>query len=280
VPARHSPTVRRRRLGMELRRLREAAGLTIEQVAKELDISDSKVSRIETASVTTTWRDVRDMLDVYGTTGPQRDGLIQLAKDARQKGWWHQAYGDLPISTLVGLEDAAASIRTYQPLLVPGLLQIEEYARAVLHAIFPDRHEAERRLEFRMARQALLAQDDPPMLWAVLDEALLHRRVGGRDTLKKQLEHLSRIATRPNVILQVLPFELGEHAAMDGGFAIVSFPDPVDPEMVYLENSTSDLYVEEARAVDRYNFLFDRLQAKALNEQDSAKFLAKAARKL
>lgn len=255
--------------------------MTIDEVAKELDISDSKISRIETASVTTTWRDVRDMLDIYGTRDPQREWLIQLAKDARQKGWWHQSFGDLPISELVGLEDAAASIHTYQPLLVPGLLQIEEYARAVLYAIFPDRHEeAERRLEFRMARQSLLVQENPPMLWAVLDEALLHRRVGGHETLRKQLEYLSRVATRPNVTLQILPFEEGEHAAMDGGFAIVSFPDPVDPDVVYLENSTSDLYVEETQAVDRYSFLFDQLLAKAMSKQDSAKFLVKAARAL
>jgi transcriptional regulator with XRE-family HTH domain len=281
VPSRQSPTVRRRRLGIELRRLREAAGLTIEDVAKVLDVSDSKISRIETASVGASWRDVRDILDVYRVTGPERDGLIQLARDARQKGWWHQAYGDLPIAALVGLEDAAATIRTYQPLLVPGLLQTEEYASFVLRAIFPDRPgEADRRTEFRMARQALLTQMDPPQFWAVLDEAVLRRHVGGRHILRRQLEHLRSMASRPNITVQVLPFESGEHAAMDGGFAIVEFPESVDPDFVYLEHTTSDLYIEEAQAVRRYSLLFDRLLERSLSEAATKRLLARLAKEL
>jgi transcriptional regulator with XRE-family HTH domain len=266
---------------MELRRLREAAGLTIEDVATALDVSDSKISRIETASVGTTWRDVRDILDVYKVAGPEREGLIQLARDARQKGWWHQAYGDLPIATLVGLEDAAATIRTYQPLLVPGLLQTEAYARTVLQALLPGRpDEAQRRTDFRMARQALLTQADPPTFWAVLDEAVLRRRVGGPEVMRKQLDHLRSVAARPNVTLQVLPFEAGEHAGMDGGFAIVGFPEPVDPDVVYLEHTTGDLYVEEAKAVEQYSHLFDRLLERAMSEAASRRFMARLATEL
>jgi transcriptional regulator with XRE-family HTH domain len=266
---------------MELRRLREASGLKIHQVATTLGCSDSKISRIETGRVRATPRDVRDMLNIYGVTGRQRDGLIQLARDARQRGWWHQAFGDLPMTTLVSLEHVAVSIQTYQPTLIPELLQVEEYARVVLLSSSPDPTEqAERRVEFRMARQALLAQDDPPTLTAVLDEAVLRRPVGDSEIMSRQLKHLSDVAIRPNVILQVLPYHVGEHAGMDGGFAILHFDDPFDPGVVYLEYTTGDLYMEDPQVVDRYASIFDRLRAKALSPEESAKFFIKVSREL
>jgi transcriptional regulator with XRE-family HTH domain len=278
VPA-ASPTVRRRRLALELRRLREAAGMTIEHVAKSLECSDSKISRIETARVRATPRDVRDLLALYGVTGTRQAGLIQLAREARQTGWWHQAYGDLPVRALVGLEDAAASISYYVQQLVPGLLQTEDYARAVLRAIRLDLGpaEVERRVGLRMARQSLLTRDEPPELWAVIDEAVLRRVVGGQEVMRQQLKRLAEAAARPNVTLQVLPFTAGEHAGMDGPFTILGFPDPADPDVVYLEHTTSDLYLEDPEATTRYARLFDHLRAESLGPDDSAEFFAMVA---
>jgi transcriptional regulator with XRE-family HTH domain len=278
VPA-ASPTVRRRRLALELRRLREAAGMTIEHVAKSLECSDSKISRIETARVRATPRDVRDLLALYGVTGTRQAGLIQLAREARQTGWWHQAYGDLPVRALVGLEDAAASISYYVQQLIPGLLQTEDYARAVLRAIRLDLGpaEVERRVGLRMARQSLLTRDEPPELWAVIDEAVLRRVVGGQDVMRQQLKRLAEAAARPNVTLQVLPFTAGEHAGMDGPFTILGFPDPADPDVVYLEHTTSDLYLEDPEATTRYARLFDHLRAESLGPDDSAEFFAMVA---
>jgi transcriptional regulator with XRE-family HTH domain len=270
MPARQSPTVRRRRLGMELRRLREASGLTIEQVAERLECSDSKISRIETAHVGVTPRDVRDMLELYGVTGEQRDHLVQIAREARQRGWWH-AYGDTKESAYVGLEVAAASIRSYQAQIIPGLFQTTEYARAVIRALNPNLRpeEAERQHALRMARQPILTED-PPELWVVIDEAVLRRSVGERGVMAEQLHHLIEMAELSTVTLQVLPFSAGEHAGMDGAFSILSFPEPADPEVVYLENATSDLFLEHAEDIRRYSVLFDHLRAAALRPGDTS----------
>jgi transcriptional regulator with XRE-family HTH domain len=277
MPARRTRSVRHRRLGAELRRLREAHGLTIDQVADTLECSNSKVSRIEIGRVSATPRDVRDMLDIYGISGQQRDGLIQLARDARQKGWWHQ-FRDLPIATLVGLEESATSIRAYRELLVPGWLQTEEYARAILTEIFWDRpEEVDRRVDFRMEQQQrLLAQEDSPQLWAILDEAVIRRSVGKPGVMTKQLKRLKEVAGYPRIRLQILPFSAGEHAGMDGGFTIVTFSDVAEPDVVYLEHTTSDLYLEDPQSVERYARLFDRLESKALHARRSRRFLTQA----
>jgi transcriptional regulator with XRE-family HTH domain len=282
VPARRSPSVRGRRLGLELRRLREVAGLTIEQVAATLECSDSKISRIETGQVSATPRDVRDILDIYQIRGQQRDWLIQLARESRQKGWWHKEYHDLPISNLVGLEDAATLIRAYRELVVPGWLQTEAYARAVIRAILIDRpHEVERRVKLRMTQQEKLlgnaTKDGSPALWAILDEAVLRRSIGGSSVMRKQLEHLGEAATLPHVNLQVLPFEKGAHAGLDGGFTIVGFEQVGDPDVVYLEHTTSDLYLEDSKSINRYDLLFKDLQATALDLKSSIEFLGKVA---
>lgn len=275
MPARQSPTVRRRRLGMELRRLREAAGLTTDRVAEILECSHSKISRIETGQVRATPRDVRDMLEIYGVAGEPREALIQIAREARQTGWWH-AYGDvIKESAYVGLEVAAASIRSYEALLVPGLLQTTQYARAATRAVRPDQpqEQIERQVELRMARQAILTQDDPPALWAILDEAALRRPVGEHGIMVEQLHHLIEVAELAAVTLQVLPYSAGEHAGMDGAFTILSFPEPADPAVVYLENATSDLYLENPDEIRRYSLLFDHLRAAALKPNDSTAFL-------
>jgi transcriptional regulator with XRE-family HTH domain len=276
VPARQSPTVRRRRLGIELRRHRESAGLTIDRVAEILECSHSKISRIETGQVRATPRDVRDMLEIYGVESEQREALIQIAREARQTGWWH-AYGDvIKESAYVGLEVAAASIRSYEGLLIPGLLQTTHYARAVTRAVRPEQRpeQIERQVELRMARQSILTQDDPPALWAILDEAVLRRSVGEHGIMGEQLHHLTEVAELPTVTLQVLQYSAGEHAGMDGAFTILSFPEPADPAVVYLENATSDLYLEGPDEVRRYTLLFDHLRAAALKPDDSTALIA------
>jgi transcriptional regulator with XRE-family HTH domain len=270
----HSPTVRRRRLALELRRLREAARLTCEEVAEHLECSASKISRVETGRVSVSPRDVRDMLELYGVPAAQRESLVQLARDSRQKGWWH-AYSDTmqpQMATYIGLESAASEIRIYEVSLIPGLLQIEDYARAVIRAgmVNSPAEDIERRVSLLMARQPAVVREDPPKVWAVLDEAALRRRVGGSGLMRLQLEHLLEQATLPNVAIQVIPFGGGAHPAMGRPFIILVFPERVDTDVVYLEDLTSALYLEDVAEVDRYNVFFNHLRATALSFDDSA----------
>jgi transcriptional regulator with XRE-family HTH domain len=270
----HSPTVRRRRLALELRRLREAARLTCEEVAEHLECSASKISRVETGRVSVAPRDVRDMLELYGVPADQRESLVQLARDSRQKGWWH-AYSDTmqpQMATYIGLESAASEIRIYEVSLIPGLLQTEDYARAVIKAgmVNSPAEDIERRVALLMARQPAVVRDDPPKVWAVLDEAALRRRVGGSGLMRLQLEHLLAQAALPNVAVQVIPFAGGAHPAMGRPFIILVFPERVDTDVVYLEDLTSALYLEDVAEVDRYNVFFNHLRATALSFDDSA----------
>jgi transcriptional regulator with XRE-family HTH domain len=270
----NSPTVRRRRLALELRRLREAARLTCEEVAEHLECSASKISRVETGRVSVSPRDVRDMLELYGVPADQRESLVQLARDSRQKGWWH-AYSDTmqpQMATYIGLESAASEIRIYEVSLIPGLLQTEDYARAVIRAgmVNSPAEDIERRVALLMARQPAVVRDDPPKVWAVLDEAALRRRVGGSGLMRLQLEHLLAQAALPNVAVQVIPFAGGAHPAMGRPFIILVFPERVDTDVVYLEDLTSALYLEDVAEVDRYNVFFNHLRATALSFDDSA----------
>jgi transcriptional regulator with XRE-family HTH domain len=270
----HSPTVRRRRLALELRRLREAARLTCEEVADHLECSASKISRVETGRVSVSPRDVRDMLELYGVPTAQRESLVQLARDSRQKGWWH-AYSDTmqpQMATYIGLESAASEIRIYEVSLIPGLLQTEDYARAVIRAgmVNSPAEDIERRVALLMARQPAVVREDPPKVWAVLDEAALRRRVGGAGLMRLQLEHLLAQAALPNVAVQVIPFGGGAHPAMGRPFIILVFPERVDTDVVYLEDLTSALYLEDVAEVDRYNVFFNHLRATALSFDDSA----------
>jgi transcriptional regulator with XRE-family HTH domain len=274
----HSPTVRRRRLALELRRLREAARLTCEEVADHLECSASKISRVETGRVSVSPRDVRDMLGLYGVPAEQRESLVQLARDSRQKGWWH-AFSDTmqpQMATYVGLESAASEIRIYEVSLIPGLLQTEDYARAVIRAgmMNSPSEDVERKVALRMARQPAVTRDDPPKIWAVLDEAALRRRVGGAGLMRLQLEHLLAQAALPNVAVQVVPFAGGAHPAMGRPFIILVFPERVDTDVVYLEDLTSALYVEDLAEVDRYNVFFNHLRATALSFDDSSALVA------
>jgi transcriptional regulator with XRE-family HTH domain len=281
----HSPTVRRRRLASELRSLREAAHLTCEEVAEHLECSASKISRVETGRVSVSPRDVRDMLSLYGVDPQRLDSLVQLARESRQKGWWH-AYSDTiqpRFATYVGLEDAASEIRTYEVNLVPGLLQTEDYARSVISAgnLTGSLEDVERRVALRMARQPmLLSGRNPPQLWAVLDEAVLHRTVGGPGLMRLQLDHLVEVASRPNVAVQVIPYSAGAHPGMGKPFVILSFPERADPDVVYLEDLTSTLYLEDVDEVDRYNVLFNHLRATALSFEESAALMTSVAKEL
>jgi len=270
----YSPTVRRRRLALELRRLREAARLTCEEVADHLECSASKISRVETGRVSVSPRDVRDMLELYGVPVAQRERLVQLARDSRQKGWWH-AFSDTmqpQFATYVGLESAASEIRIYEVSLIPELLQTEDYARVVIRSgmMSSPSDDIERQVQLRMARQPAITRDDPPKVWAVLDEAALRRQVGGPGLMRLQLEHLLAQAALPNVAVQVIPFGGGAHPAMGRPFIILVFPERVDTDVVYLEDLTSALYLEDVAEVDRYNVFFNHLRATALSFDDSS----------
>jgi len=270
----HSPTVRRRRLALELRRLREAARLTCEEVAEHLECSASKISRVETGRVSVSPRDVRDMLGLYGVPAAQQESLVQLARDSRQKGWWH-AFSDTMqprFATYVGLESAASEIRIYEVSLIPELLQTEDYARAVIRSgmMSSPGEDVERQVALRMARQPAIVRDNPPKVWAVLDEAALRRQAGGPGVMQLQLEHLLAQAALPNVAIQVIPFGGGAHPAMGRPFIILVFPERVDTDVVYLEDLTSALYVEDVADVDRYNVFFNHLRATALSLDDSS----------
>jgi transcriptional regulator with XRE-family HTH domain len=270
-------TVRQRRLARILRRLREDAGLTIDQVADKLELSPSTISRIETAQVGVRTRDVRELLAMYEVTEAQRADLLELARTGRQQPWWHE-YRDVPSVPLAGLEADAASIQQYSALLIPGLLQTRDYATAVIRAIRHDAaaEEVEQRLELRMHRQELLSHKEAPDLWVVLDEAVLRRPVGGLAVMRGQLQRLIEASELPNVTLQMLPFSAGPHAGMDGEFTLFSYRDPADPDVVYVENSGGDLYLERDDRTRRYRLIFSHLQAAALNPVESVRALTNA----
>lgn len=281
MTARRSPTVQRRRLGTELRHLRDRAGMTIEEVAAALECSHSKVSRIETGQVSATPRDVRDILDLYKVDPRERDALVQVARQARQRGWW-QAYSDTLVVPLVGLETDANQIVQYETMVVPGLLQTLDYARAILRVGRPDLppQQIERWVEFRMARQALLTQDHPPAFSTVLEESVLLRPVGGSSAMRQQLHRLADMAALPTMTLQVLPLRVGEHVGMSGPFTLYRFANPEDPDVVYLEHPRGDLYLESPEQVEPYGSAFERLRALALSTEDSVTLIASLAREL
>ncbi|MDT4989032.1 MAG: hypothetical protein QOI74_3126 [Micromonosporaceae bacterium] len=260
---------------MQLRRLREAAGVTIDQVAMRLECSASKISRIETGQTGVTPRDVRDMAAVYGVPAEEAELLLRFAREARQKGWW-QFYGTVLTGAYVGLESAADSIRAYEALVVPGLLQTEEYARALIISGRPDisAEETEKRVRVRMNRQSLLTQDDPLDLWIVLDEAVLHRGVGGRVVMRDQFDHLLRVAELSNVTLQVLPFAAGAHAGMDGTFTILFYEEAEDQSLVFVSNAAGGLFLEKDEELQRYAFVFDHLRASALAPDEAVSMIA------
>jgi transcriptional regulator with XRE-family HTH domain len=274
-----SPTIRARRLRRELRRLRDRAGLIAEDVAAKLGWHRSKIIRIELGHSRVTLNDVRDLLTLYKASEEERESLMALARQARQKGWW-SAYGDVLPDDYVGFEAEAETISVYESLYVPGLLQTEEYARAIIRAgrSTADPDEIDRRVAARSARKTLLSRDDPPKLWIVLDEAAVRRVVGGPDVMRAQVARLIEACSKPTIEIQILPFVAGAHAAMGGPFTILDYADPVlDPTIVYVDHDATTALLEEEQQVSRHRLIFDHLRAKALDPDKTGDFLAQVA---
>ncbi|MFC1420588.1 helix-turn-helix domain-containing protein [Streptacidiphilus cavernicola] len=271
--------VRRILLGSQLRRLREAKGISREDAGYTIRASESKISRMELGRVSFKERDVTDLLSLYGVDDEtERSALVNLVREANQAGWWH-SFGDaMPnwFQTYVGLEEAAALIRTYQVQFIPGLLQTEEYARAIMLLNRPnlDSGEVDRRINVRTRRQKLLADGNGPRLWAVVDEAALRRPVGGPAVMKLQVQRLIDAAEMPNVVVQVMPFRFGGHAAESGAFTILRFPEQDLPDVVYLEQLTSALYLDKRDDVDQYIQVMERLSVDSLTPEGSVELLS------
>ena len=279
------PTVRRRRLGAELRRLRDSAGYKLEEVAGMLGVAPSTLSRIETGKAPTKSAYLSQLLELYRVTDAgQRQILVDMAREGHRKGWW-AAYDDVLPSGLgvyVGLEAEASGLRSYEIGVVHGLLQTTDYARAVLRASAP-RHTAdqiERLVDLRMERQRRLGDDPPLDLWVIHDEAVIRRTVGGPVVMRHQLAHLLVAAGLPGVTLQVLPFDTGAHAGHDGPFSIIEFHDRSDSEVVYVESTAGPIYLEKDRDIRASAEVFDRLRAAALPPEASLDLISKAAREL
>jgi transcriptional regulator with XRE-family HTH domain len=277
----HIPTVRQRRLAQALRELRHDAGMTQDAVADRMGWHSSKLFRLENArSPRVDWLDVRELLDLYGVPSPHREALIQLARDARMMGWW-TPYRDVFTGSYVALEDEASVMRLYHPELIPGLLQTEHYARAVIRAVRPgyDEESVERRVTARLARQkALLDREAPPELLCVLNEAVVRRQPTDAHVRTGQLRALADAADRPRLTIQVLPFSAGAHAGLEGGFVLIEFPSPQDPDVVYVEGIMGDIYLESVEEVKRYQSAFERIQMIALSPEETFKLISELGR--
>ena len=276
------PTVRRRRLGTELRRLREAHSIKLEEVAEQLGVAASTLSRIETGKAPTRSAYLTAMLELYDVDDPgQRQVLIDMAREGHRKGWW-AAYEDvLPtgFGIYVGLEAEAASLRAYESLVVHGLLQTEDYARAVMTTVSRKlaADEIERLVTLRMQRQEVLLRADPIELWLILDEAVLRRAIGPPELMHNQLTHLADASLWPNVTLQVMPFGGGPHPFLNGPFSIIEFPERTDPHVVYTEGVAGQAYLERDREVRSCAEGFDLLRAAAMSPVDSTDLVSKLA---
>ncbi|MQS15293.1 helix-turn-helix domain-containing protein [Streptomyces kaniharaensis] len=271
--------VRRILLGSQLRRLREARGITREDAGYAIRASESKISRMELGRVSFKERDVADLLSLYGVDdGLEREALLGLVREANKSGWWHSFNDVLPgwFQTYVGLEEAAQLIRTYEVQFIPGLLQSEEYARAVFGQSRPviSEEEVERRVSLRLRRQKLLTEGTSPRLWAVIDEAALRRPVGGPEVMRGQVQYLIDVAEQANVVIQVMPFRFGAHAGESGAFTILRFPEQDLADVVYLEQLTSALYLDKRDDVDAYIQVMERLCVDSLTPERTIDLLA------
>ncbi|MCP9625156.1 helix-turn-helix domain-containing protein [Nocardia otitidiscaviarum] len=278
--AERGPTALRIAVGGQLRKLREANNITREAAGEHIRGSHAKISRLELGRTGFKERDVRDLLTLYGVNDPgEREAFLDLVRKANQPGWWHR-FGDLLppwFETYLGLEHAAKSIRTYEGQLVPGLLQTPDYARSVV-ALGHDA-DAERRVSLRRRRQELLTAPGAPSFWAVLDEAVLHRPVGGEKVLAEQIEHLVEMSKLPNITIQVLPYTAGGHAAAGSSFTMLRFAEPELPDIVYLEQLTSALYLDRRQDLELYRQVMDQLSVQAeAPERSRAKLLEIAER--
>ena len=236
---------------------------------------------METGRISVRPGDVRELLEVYGVSGAEADSLVQLAREARRKGWWHTYGRVLPtwFEAYIGLESEAVRLRDFQSLVMPGLLQTEDYARAVLRAAphAGSKAEIDRQVALRMERQKILSQAAPPDVWVVLSESVLRVHVGGPVIMLAQLRRLADVAERPNITLQVLPFTTVAHVHPVSPFTMLEFPDAADPAVVYLEHLTGSLFLENEDEVRRYRVIFDHLRAESLGTGQSADLIARVA---
>jgi transcriptional regulator with XRE-family HTH domain len=281
VGQRSSPTVRRRRLAKELRQLRRESGKTREQVANYVGCSPVTVTRIESAQTAGTVAIVARMLEFYGVKGEELEVLLTLCRQARMRGWWHQYSGTIPqwFEVYIGLEEEASEILTYEPETIPGLLQVEGYIRAVSLAglqVPPD-EELQRRISLRLQRQERLTSDDAPKVWAILNEGAIRRQVGGTDIMREQLAHLLAMSRLNHMNILILPFSAGAHPAMHGPCTVLRFPNPADPDVVYVQYRRGSIYLEETTDIGDYIELFEHLRSRALSPDDSRALIARVA---
>lgn len=282
MPRVTGPTVPRWQLGAELERLRREAGVTHNEVAGILECSESKARKIENGYVGVVKTELSALLDLYGVADPERrDELFELQKLGKQRGWWSK-YGTLPWSyaTFLGLESGAISVKTYEAFVVPGLLQTEDYARAVTKGATPNLgHEnLERQVRIRMTRQEMTLGEDSPKLWAILDESVLRRRIGGSMVMKDQLKHL--IAASEWCTIQVIPHRYGGHPGTLGPFTILEFDEAIHSPVVYVEGQAGSLYLEKEPDLIRCNLAYDHMTAAALSPPDSRTLIAEAAEEM
>jgi transcriptional regulator with XRE-family HTH domain len=270
------PTLRRRRLGAELKRCREAAGLTQENVSRHFEWHAAKVTRIETARVAVTARDVKDLLALYGVEDDAyREALMTLARMSRERTWWTDYRDIMRPGNFVGLEAEASSVRLWEPIVLPGLLQTEAYARALMRTgrSTDPPEDIARRIKLRIKRQDRLKGPNPLTLSAIVDESVVRRVVGGADAMGDQLRHLIDVAQLPNVTLQILPFDAGEHPFLGGPAALLEFRETTHLDVLYLEGLAGDYYEEQPSEVARYRAEFERLSASALDRRMSVKMI-------
>ncbi|MGW7298720.1 helix-turn-helix domain-containing protein [Streptomyces sp. NPDC054829] len=270
------PTTRRRQLGADLRRLREATGLTLEEAGARVGISKATLSRYETKEGAVKWPAVEALCREYGASDEERQALVELAKGAKIQGWWRSLADPIPesMNLMLTLEDEVVREDHYASMYIPGLLQTRAYAEAVHRASevqCPER-EVQHMVDIRMKRQELLDRDEPPHLWCVIDEAALRRRVGGQSVMRAQLEHLLTESQRPHVTIQVLPFSSGAHAAAVGSFAVLRGPTP-ELDVVYVDLIGGGLFMEKRQELDRYRLAFEYLSAQALDLESSVEII-------
>ncbi|MFW6694152.1 helix-turn-helix domain-containing protein [Streptomyces sp. MAR4 CNX-425] len=277
----HVPTVRLRRLAAELRHLRAGAELSREDVSEKTGINVATLYRIEKARARPQKRTLIALLDLYEVQDPLRDELVSISRGTSDQGWLRPYHSELPeeYTAYIGFEAEARSMRNYESLFVPGLLQTEDYARAVIKGTLPtaSQREVEQRVQARMERQALLAKEQPLQLWGIVDEASVQRLVGGRGVMRRQAQHLLDVLEEPHVTLQVITFDKGAHAGMAGSFVHMDFQDPADPELVYVDNLAGDLFLESEVEIRRYRSMFEHLRAVAQSPKESSDLLAKVA---
>ncbi|GAA4917275.1 helix-turn-helix domain-containing protein [Streptomonospora salina] len=270
-----SPTVRRRRLATELRRLRESQGFKLSEAAKQAGVPASTLSNIETAEARRIKvRDIDALANLYKAPGEVREALQELARESKEQGWWSKYKDVFGGNALPDFEVEASMIRTYQCQVIPGLLQTPEYSEAVFRAgrAYTE-SEVQRHVDARLQRQQILNRHDPPQLWAVIDEAALRRKLDDPQIMRGQLQHLLNIATRHNVDIQVLPFTAGMHAGLAGSFVILDFPASADPSIVYTETATDSLFVQDAASVQRFVTIFANLNSAALRAPHTLEFV-------